>query len=66
MQPKSFAQRMIPQAKDIHEYNQLKEAHEKEVEATRKLFEHLRRELGSDEAAKAALKQRGYDCNLLK
>lgn len=66
MSHQSFSQRLIPTAENVHEYNELKTAHEMEVEATRKLYERYRRELKSEEAAKNALKQRGYDLNLLK
>lgn len=62
----TMSQRLTSQAKDMREYQDLKVSNEMERDATRRLFESLRRKLGSDEAARAELKSRGYDSNLLK
>lgn len=62
----SLAQNLVTETKDAAQYQQMKVAHEMEVEATRKLYESLRSKLRSDHAAKEELKKRGYNSNLLK
>jgi hypothetical protein len=50
---------------DLHEYQELKVSKDKEVEATAKYKEHLRRKFGFA-AAEAIMKRKGYDPELVK
>jgi hypothetical protein len=50
---------------DQQAYNSLKESHEREIEATRKLYESKKRELG-EAGAKEFLQRKGFNLSLLK
>lgn len=51
--------------KDQRDYLSLKESHEREVEATRKVYEQKRRELG-EQGAREFLRRKGFNLSLLK
>lgn len=61
----TLAEKLLRQghAKDMREYQELKQAREMEVEATRKLKERLTKEHG-DRAAREKMKSLGYDPDL--
>ena len=52
-------------ANDMREHQQLKESHDKEVDATRRLYEKLKRE-GGEEYAVRTLRAKGYDPGLIR
>src|SRR4051812_854227 len=67
LQNESLSQRLAKTETDTRDYQQLKVAHDMEVDATARLRERLIREnRGSVDAAEAQMRKKGYDPGILK
>lgn len=66
MNDPTIAAQLANQSADMRAYQNLKESHDREVDATNRLFESLRRKYGNREQALVELKARGFNAKLLK